>query len=200
MMLKELVTNNRSYRRFFEDVALPRPELEELIELARLSPSSSNLQPLKYFISNTPDLNLKIFENLAWAGYLPDWKGPEAGERPSAYIVILQDKRITAETGCDHGIAAQSIMLGAAEKGWGGCMIRAVKREALRKALALPGNLLILLVLALGKPKEKVVIDSLNQAGDIKYWRDRDTVHHVPKRPLTELIVDSYSREKTENF
>lgn len=199
-MLKELVKKNRSYRRFFEDVTLPRPELEELIELARLSPSSSNRQPLKYFISNTPDLNEKIFDTLAWAGYLKDWNGPEAGERPSAYIVILQDKRITAKAGCDYGIAAQSIMLGAAEKGWGGCMIGAVKREALSATLALPESLKILLVLALGKPKEKVVIESLNQAGDIRYWRDRDAVHHVPKRSLTELIVDSFSREKTENL
>jgi nitroreductase len=199
-MLKELIEKNRSYRRFFEDVAFPRPELEELIELARLSSSAANLQPLKYFISNTPDLNAKIFATLSWAGYLTDWNGPEAGERPTAYIVILGDKQITAAVGCDHGIAAQNIMLGAVEKGWGGCVMGSVKREQLRAILSLPANLEILLVLALGKPKEDVVIEPLDRTGDIKYWRDRDAVHHVPKRSLDDLIVNRVSREKTEIF
>jgi nitroreductase len=199
-MLKELIEKNRSYRRFYEDVTLPLPELEELIELARLSPSAANRQPLKYFISNTPDLNARIFATLAWAGYLTDWNGPEAGERPAAYIVILGDKQIAVQVGCDHGIAAQSIMLGAVEKGWGGCIIASVKQEQLKSLLELPGNLEILLVLALGKPKEHVVIEPLNRTGDIRYWRDREAVHHVPKRSRDDLIVNQLSREKTENF
>lgn len=189
-MLKELIEKNRSYRRFLEDVALSRPELEELIDLARLSPSAANRQPLKYFISNTPDLNAKIFATLSWAGYLTDWSGPEAGERPAAYIVILGDKRIAAQVGCDHGIAAQSIMLGAVEKGWGGCMIASVRQEQLKALLELPGDLEILLVLALGKPSEHVVIEPVNPTGDIRYWRDRDAVHHVPKRSRDDVIVN----------
>jgi nitroreductase len=127
---------------------------------------------------------------LAWAAYLKEWPGPSPGERPAAYIIILGDTQIAKGFGCDHGIAAQSILLGAREKGLAGCMIGLIKREELREALSIPSRYEVLLVIALGKPREQVVIDELAPGGDIKYWRDRDGVHHVPKRPLKEIIID----------
>jgi hypothetical protein len=147
------------------------------------------LQPLKYILCCEPEKNALIFQHLAWAGYLKDWPGPADGERPSAYIIILGDTEITRSFGCDHGIAAQSILLGAAEKGLGGCIIGTVKREELRRALALPARYEILLILALGKPKETVVIEPVGTGGDIKYWRDNQSVHHVPKRSLDGIIL-----------
>lgn len=164
--------------------------LRELVDLAHLSPSAANRQPLKYFLSNTAEINSKIFPCLAWAGYLPEWPGPEEGERPAAYLIMLGDSRITSNYFCDHGIAAQSILLGAVEKGLGGCIIGAVNREKLRENLGLPSHFEILQVIALGKPKENVVIDPLAAGGDIKYWRDQNGVHHVPKRDLDELIIN----------
>jgi nitroreductase len=131
---------------------------------------------------------MKIFPSLAWAGYLNEWSGPEKGERPSAYIIILGDKSITEIFGVDHGIAAQSIMLGATEAGLGGCMIASLKREELSTELRIPDNYEILLVLALGKPIEKVIIDEIKD-GNVKYWRDSAKNHHVPKRTLKELII-----------
>jgi nitroreductase len=126
---------------------------------------------------------------LAWTGYLTGWSGPEAGERPSAYILILGDTSIKSDFGCDHGIAAQSILLGAAEMGLGGCIIGSIQREKLSRELALPEHFQILLTIALGKPKETVVIESLGSDGDTRYWRDSNDVHHVPKRSLDELII-----------
>jgi len=188
-MLKELILRNRSYRRFHQNVAIDRATLEELVELARLSASGGNVQPLKYVLASDPERNAQIFPHLAWAGYLKDWPGPTEGERPSAYIIILCDTEVSKSSGCDHGIAAQSILLGAAEKGLGGCMIGSVKRQELCSALDIPGRYELLLVLALGKPKDTVVLDAAGPDGDIKYWRDKDQVHHVPKRPLDEIIV-----------
>lgn len=130
-----------------------------------------------------------IFPCLAWAGYLKDWPGPCEGERPSAYIIILGDTKISQYFGCDHGIAAQSILLGARDRGLGGCMIGSVRRQQLRKALDVPSRYEILLVLALGKPKETVVIEAVGPNGDIKYWRDSEGIHHVPKRSLDEIII-----------
>jgi len=98
---------------------------------------------------------------------------------------------VSKSFGCDHGIAAQSILLGAAEKGLGGCMIGTVQREELRNALDIPARYEILLVLALGKPREKVVIEAADNTGDIKYWRDSQGTHHVPKRPLDELCLST---------
>ena len=189
-MLAELVKKSRSYRRFREEERVRPETLRELVELARLSPTGGNKQPLKFLLSWGPELNAKIFPCLAWAGYLKDWGGPKPGERPAAYIVILGDKEISTGFGVDHGIAAQSILLGAAEKGLGGCMIGAVQRDALRKALQLPDRYEILLVLALGTPAEKVLLEDVKPDGDIRYWRDAAGVHHVPKRSLEELIVN----------
>lgn len=188
-MIKDLIAKSRSYRRFFQEVAIDRRILRELVDLARLSPSAANLQPLKYILSCEPEKNALIFQHLAWAGYLKDWPGPSEGERPSAYIIILGDTEITRSFGCDHGVAAQSILLGAGEKGLGGCIIGTVKREELRKALNIPSRYEILIVLALGKPKETVVIEPAGPAGDIKYWRDNQGVHHVPKRSLDSIII-----------
>ncbi|TAJ05765.1 nitroreductase [Marinilabiliaceae bacterium JC017] len=187
-MLKELITKSRSYRRFFEDESISKEILKELIELARLSPSARNAQPLKYFLSNTPELNEKIFPHLTWAGYLKDWDGPVKGERPSAYIILLHDTEIANNYFCDDGIATQSILLGAAEKGLGGCIIGAVNRLKLQSSLTIPDRYKIIHVIALGKPKEIIQLEEMKE-NDYKYWRDSQHVHHVPKRNLEDLII-----------
>jgi len=189
MTVRELVLKNRSYRRFYEKEALSGETLKELVDLARVSPSAANLQPLRYILSNDPLKNARIFPCLAWAGYLKDWPGPSEGERPSGYIVILGDTAVTPSFGCDHGIAAQSILLGAVERGLGGCMIASIKRENLREVLNIAKQYEILLVLALGRPRESVSLEPIGPEGDIRYWRDEDGGHHVPKRSLTEIIL-----------
>lgn len=178
---------NRSYRRFYQDVEISREQMESMVNAARLSPSSRNIQPIKFFISTNNQLNSKIYPNLGWAGYLKDWDGPIEGERPGGYIVLLHDKSISQGYSCDHGIFAQSILLKAVELGFGGCMIATFKKVELTSILNLPEHLEIILVIALGKPKEIVVIDNAID-GEIKYWRDEEGVHHVPKRGLRELI------------
>ena len=189
-MIIELISKNRSYRRFYQNVAIPLDTLKELVNMARLSPSSANKQPLKYILSNDSRKNELIFPCLSWAGYLKGWNGPAEGEKPSAYIIILGDREISQAFGCDHGIASQSILLGAVEKGLGGCIIGSVQRKKLCSSLNIPERYEILLVIALGKPKEKVVIENLGPDSDIKYWRDNKNVHHVPKRSLDDLILN----------
>jgi nitroreductase len=185
-----LIKKNRSFRRFYEDEKIEKQTLKDLVDLARLSPSGGNQQPFKFFISNSPQTNQKIFATLAWAGYLKDWDGPGPGERPSAYIVILGDNTIRKSILCDHGIAAQSIMLGAVSMGLGGCMLGSIKRGELKAVLNLEDKYEVLLVLALGKPKEKVVLEDIKADGDIKYYRDKENVHHVPKRLLDDIIIE----------
>jgi nitroreductase len=188
-MLKDIVQKSRSIRRFYQDQPVEMETLRGLIDLARLAPSGSNMQALKYYLSSEPEKNAQIFQTLAWAGYLKDWPGPVEGERPTAYIIIMGDATINKAFGCDHGIAAQTIMLGAAEQGLGGCMIGSIHRAELAGLLHLPPQYEILLVLALGKPKEIVQIDPIGPDGSVKYWRDEQQVHHTPKRALDDLIV-----------
>jgi nitroreductase len=191
-MVKELVLKNRSYRRFHEDVSIDIGALRELVDLARLSASANNLQPLKYILSCSPETNAIIFPHLAWAAYLKDWPGPSEGERPAGYIIVLGDRRVSQSFGCDHGIAAQSILLGATEKGLGGCILGAVQREALREVLEIQDRFEILIIIALGKPKESVTIENVGPHGDIRYWRDKEGGHHVPKRSLEEIVIGQY--------
>jgi nitroreductase len=189
MKLKELVARTRSYRRFDESYRITNETLASLVDLARLSASGANRQPLKYLIySSAEDCN-RIFPSLIWAAYLKDWEGPVPGERPAGYLVVLGDKSICETFGVDHGIASQSIMLGASENGLGGCIIASIKRDQLRKELSIPEKYDILLVLAIGKPVENVIIDEIRD-NDVKYWRDGEKNHHVPKRPLKEIILN----------
>ncbi len=190
MNFRETVRRNRSYRRFYQDHEIGYQTLRDLVDLARLAPSAANRQPLRYIISRYKEKNALIFNYLSWAAYLADWKGPGEGERPSAYIIVLGDMTVSKKVEWDHGIAAQTILLGAASMGLGGCMLASIDREGLRIALNIPVIYEILLVLALGKPKETVEIDPVGPDGDIRYWRDDEGVHHVPKRDLDDLILD----------
>lgn len=190
MDFKDLAKKNRSFRRFDEQYVIDRNMLIELVELARYAASGRNAQPLKYFLSYEKVLNELIFSTLAWAGYLKDWPGPEKGERPSAYIIVLLDREISDHFLCDDGIAMQNILLGAVEKGLGGCIIRSINKSRLSAILNLPERFEIIDVVALGKPVETVVITNAGEDGDIKYYRDENGVHYVPKRSLDELIVN----------
>lgn len=118
---------------------------------------------------------------------MKEWAGPAEEERPVAYLIQLLDTRIEENCLCDDGIQAQTILLGAVEKGFGGCIIKAFKNEVLRTILELPDYMKIMYVIALGKPVEKIVLEEIGD-GDYKYWRDATGTHHVPKRTLEELI------------
>ncbi len=188
MVLKDLLLRNRSYRRYYQDIKISRQELTDLVELTRWCSSGRNAQPLKYCLVDDEKVCGEVFETLSWAGYLFDWDGPEEGERPTAYLIQLLDTEIAENCLCDDGLQAQAILLGAVEKNYGGCMIKAFKNDKLRSILNLPDALKIMYVIALGKPKEVIVLDDMSSGGSYKYWREPDGTHHVPKRKIDELI------------
>ncbi len=192
-MIKNLIKKNRSYRRFHQDRRVDVATLRELVDLARLSGSAANLQPLRYILACDPQINEQIFACLGWAAYLKNWPGPEEGEQPPAYIIILSDiAKANDYVGYDCGIASQSILLGAVEKGLAGCMLGSINRKKLKDILNIETEFKILLVIALGEPKEEVVIETVGHDNNIRYWRDDKEIHHVPKRKLSDVIVASY--------
>jgi nitroreductase len=194
-MLRDLILKNRSYRRFDESVAIPMEKLQAWVDLARCTPSAQNKQPLKYILSNNRETNEIIFDTLAWAGALKDWVGPAEGERPSAYIIVLRDRQLTNNSGLDPGIAAQSILLGAVEDGFGGCMLGAINRPKLDANLGIVDQYETMIVIALGKPNETIVLEDVEPGADTAYYRDEKSIHHVPKRTLDQLILHSYEQE-----
>ncbi len=187
-MIKDLILKNRSYRRFYQDNKIDTETLISFIDLARLSPSAKNQQPLKYILVNSKEENEKVFETLSWAGYLKDWAGPTEGEKPSAYIIMLLDTEITENNYCDHGIATQSILLGAVEQEFGGCIIAAIDKKKLATSFNISEKYKILQAIALGKPKENIILTEIENK-DFKYFRDNKQNHYVPKRNLNEIIV-----------
>jgi nitroreductase len=187
-MIKDLILKNRSYRRFYEGEKIDTKTLEEFVDLARISSCGGNLQSLKYYLSNNETENEIIFNNIKWAAYLKDWDGPEKGERPSAYILMLNDTEISKNLLWNHGIAATNILLGAVEKGLGGCMLGSVNKANIANELKIDSRYEIVMVIALGKPKEIVKLEPMIN-NDVKYYRDENQVHHVPKRDLNDIIV-----------
>jgi nitroreductase len=185
-MLKELVEKNRSYRKFYQEKEITREELESFIDLARKTPSATNGQLTRYLLSNNAEQNAQIYSCLKWAAYYKDWDGPEEGERPSAYIILLAPQ--SANVMYDEGIKGQTILLAAVEKGMGGCFIGNVDREALAQKVAVPAGYKITLVLALGYPKECVILHDVDAGTDLKYYRDAQGNQNVPKLRLKDLI------------
>ena len=184
-LIYEKIISRRTIRKY-KPKPVPRETLIRCVDAARLSPSGANLQPLKYIIVDDEHLLKEVFSATRWAGYLPDY-GPSEEEMPRAYIAILLDKTIRRTPGHDAGIAAMSISMVAYDEGLGSCILGAIDRARLRKILRVPEHLDVLLLVALGYPAEKPVLDEVRD-GDIKYWLDENGVLHVPKRPLEEVL------------
>ena len=189
----ELIKKTRSYRRFDQHRRISEELLKELIELARLGGSARNQQAWQYMVITDPTHCEQIFPHIGWAGYLSDWKGPDKGERPSCYIFCLLNKiwlkGSEKEAQFDLGTATQNLLLGAMEKGIGGCRIGAFSPK-LADHYVMPNHLELSLVLALGYPQETVVLSDLVKENDIKYFRDDEDAHIVPKRALSDIIVE----------
>ena len=194
-MIKELALKNRSYRGFDEAYRFSREDMLEYVDIARVCPSSMNRQVLKFYIAyEQADLD-RIFPLTSWAGQLPQEKLPREGKKPTGFIVICLDHEVmpnasTASFGYDVGIAAQTMLLAAAEKGLGGIMIGGFVRDDMKKDLELPENLEPVLTVAMGKPADDVRLVELPESGSTKYWRDENDVHYVPKRSLKELVIN----------
>jgi len=193
-MMQDLIRRTRTVRRYEEERPLEEGLLRNLVDMARLGGSARNAQSLKYGVITEKKLRDQLFPLLAWAGYLPHWPGPQEGERPSAYVVCLLDSALQkgpeTEAHFDLGIATQNMLLTAAEQGVFGCRIGAFSPAKVQEFLRLPEQFKPLLVVALGYPREDVVLEEIGENGDIRYWHDDQGVHHVPKRKLDDLLVD----------
>jgi nitroreductase len=190
-MIRGIVEKNRSYRKFHEDVEVSQETLKELVNLARLSGCGMNMQSLRYMLITVKADREKVYPYIKWAAFLKDWGGPKEGQRPSAFILLLKDtgkNSFVVQT--DMGIACQSILLGAVEKGLGGCIIGALDKDKLRDAFSIREDLELQYVIAIGKPDQNVIIDEIELGQDTKYWVDKDGNHHVPKIRLEDIIIE----------
>lgn len=186
METMEAIKKRRTIRRFLQN-PIPFELLKELIDAARLAPSGGNRQPWEFLVVDDRKLLESVFSTLAWAVYLGPEGQPKEGERPVAYVVILHNKKLKAWTPqADFGAAIENILLAATDRGIGGCWIGSVQREKLAEILNIPADYSIEYVVALGYPGETAIAE--DEKGDLKYWRDKDGIHHVPKRNLKDIL------------
>lgn len=191
-MFKDLVLANRSYRGFDHSVKITKEQLLEFVDCARLSPSSVNAQPFKYFLAYEDEMVEKIQKMTHWARALPKLTLPHDGMCPTAFIVICQDLKIGESIERyqkDVGIVAQTMLLSATEQGLGGCMIGNYSAKVVSESLGLSDEVTPVLIVAFGKPQEKIVLTDILEDGSVAYYRDDEDVHYVPKRKLEDLIL-----------
>lgn len=186
MDFRETVLRTRSCRRFDEQVAVGEDCLTGLIDLARMTASAGNLQKIRFFPVTGRDDCRAVTDAVGWAAYLTDWKGPGDGERPTAYLLLLSPVA-GASPAIDIGIAAQTILLGATKRNLAGCIILNIDRTSVAKQLGIGEDMRIDIAIALGRPAETIRLTEVRD-GNIRYYRDENDVHIVPKRSLSELI------------
>ena len=192
MSVKDLIKRSRSYRSFDHNAPISHEQLVDFVECARFSPSSRNLQVLKFRLVTDEKECESILSHTRWAGLLSHMEIPPKGHAPTAYIVVCIDTTLTdtlAPFQKDVGICAQSILLAATEAGFGGCMVGSFSADGIKTVLNLPNHLAPQLVIGLGKPDEAVELVEMNLDGDVAYYRENG-VHYVPKRPLKDWIIE----------
>lgn len=191
-MLKDLVLKNRSYRGFDESYRVTKEELTDLVDIARFTASGANLQPLKYHLITGGEELKRMNELTKWGKMLTQMTLPHPGQFPTAYILVMVDTNICKEpknADTDLGIAAQTILLAAVEKGLGGCMIGNFDKEAASGIFPHDEALRPVLAIAVGKPVETVKLTEVGENGSTRYYRDDKDVHYVPKRKTEDLLV-----------
>ena len=190
-MLKDLLFSSRSYRSFDESVKITNEMLADWVDCVRYAPSSINLQMLKFVAVTDETLCARLLANTRWAGKITDMELPPDGHAPVAYVVICADTNIVPSPerfDKDVGICAQTVMLAACESGFGGCMIGSFSPDAVKEILELGEHLVPRLVLALGKPDERVELVGEAEDGSVTYYREGG-IHYVQKRKLENILI-----------
>lgn len=188
MNVKEAIQKRRTIRKF-EQRPVDKQMLLEMVDCARLSAYGANLQPLKFKITDDAKKCQELFENIKWAGYLPDG-APKNGEKPMAYIAVLGDTKIkpNAQFECDAGAAVTSMMLQAVDMGLASCWLGAINSDNIHDILGVGDDLKVVYLLAVGYAKQESQICNM-QNGNVKYYEDENGKIHVPKRSLEDILV-----------
>lgn len=183
--LARLLRHNRSYRGYDASFRVREDQLRKIIAVATLCPSARNQQVLR-FRPVLADEAAKVLRHIRLGGALPELHLPFPGTEPNAFIVICSTVEESKYVDVDLGIVAQSMLLQAVEMGLGGICIGAFDHKELREELSLPHE--PLLVLAIGRPAEKILLKECRAGDNLNYYR-MDNTHYVPKITIDDLIL-----------
>ena len=185
MDVMEVLRTRRTFRAFTQE-PVPQDVLMDILEAGRLANCGANRQSLRFAVAQKPEDVAKLCELTKWAAAIPNGAGTPAPEqRPTLYIVILQDTSVTGHSDIDVGIAVAGMTTAAWAKGVGSCIIGPLHREKTAQFLGLPENLQV--GIAFGYPAHKSTVVPLED-GRKNYWRDENGDYYVPKYALEEIV------------
>lgn len=191
MNLEESIYKRRTIRRFKpEPISLET--LKKLVDYARVAPVARNVQALEFIIVNNSEMTQKLFPLVRWANSLPeDQRTPEKGREPTAYILVLVNKKIkSAFVDFDVGAAVENILLGAISFGIGTCWMAAIDYKRIKELFEIPEDYDLKQVISIGYPDEESIMEPYKDK--FAYWKDSDGKMHVPKRDLDDVIFKIY--------
>lgn len=183
--LRRLLQHNRSYRGYDASFKVREDQLRRIIEVVTLCPSARNQQVLR-FRPVMGDEAAAMLKYIRLGGALPELHLPFEGTEPNAFIVICSTVEESKYVDIDLGIVAQSMLLQAVEIGLGGICIGAFDHEPLKELLGLKYE--PLLVLAIGRPAERIELKECGEGDNLTYYREGG-VHYVPKIRVDDLII-----------
>ncbi len=149
MDFRQLITQRESTRKFTgEKVALA--DLEKIIDQARLAPSAMNSQPWFFYVVVSDEASEEVAKSVQ-----------KFNEKAGAFIVIVEENpsipvnfinnfKVQDYTKVDIGIVASYICLAATEMGLGTCMLGLFHEEPIKKALDIPTEKRIRLIISVG--------------------------------------------------
>jgi nitroreductase len=139
--------------REFADRPLAEADLERILEAGRRAPSSRNWQPWDFVLvtdrSQLPEL-AKV------------WRGAAHAARAMAVIVcvgpLVEDERKRGWLQYDHGQAALSMLIAAADLGIGSCHAAVEDQVLARSLLGFPEDHFAVSLLSLGYPRDRPLV------------------------------------------
>ena len=185
--LDTLLRKNRSHRAFDTSYTVAMRQLEAIVSVNDKLPSGRNAQTLRFRLLDAPGGGEDFCRFLHLGGFLPELHLPVPGTEPKAFIIVCSTEAESPIVNIDLGISLQSMALKAVEIGLNALIVKAFNRQEIKEALGLPLDPLA--VLAIGKGTERIVLDEVHTGSDLRYYRDADGTHHVPKIAVSELLI-----------
>ena len=185
--LDTLLRKNRSHRAFDTSYIVAMRQLETIVAVNPKLPSGRNAQTLRFKLLDAQSGGEDFCRYLHLGGYLPELHLPAPGTEPKAFIIICSTEPESPIVDIDLGISLQSMALKAVEIGLNALIVKAFNKKEIKETLGLPSDPLA--VLAIGKGTETIVLDEVPAGSDLRYYRDADGIHHVPKITVSDLLI-----------
>jgi nitroreductase len=159
MDFSELYKKRRSVRRF-KDAPVTNEQISRLLEYAVMAPSACNMQSWHFYVVTDNKIKNELAENGAFT--------PWVATAPVVFVIAADlgsdlcrrfgDRAEELFVLQDTALAAQNILLGAADMGLGGCFVGAFNEDKLKAMLEMKEIHRPVIVIPVGVPAEDMPV------------------------------------------